>query len=119
MTAETEEEEDEEEAEAEEAESTAEERAGRGGKDIEQELAKALKSGLGWGGAEGEEEEAGKEQGELEWDLRFTGEFKEQLFELKRQPVRARLHPARSPPPSPLHYHPLHYHLMRASWAAL
>ncbi len=80
MAVETEEEE-EEEAEEEE------ERAGRGEKDIEQELAKALKSGLGWGGAE-REDEVGKEEGELEWDLRFTGEFKEQLFELKRQPVR-------------------------------
>jgi hypothetical protein len=59
--------------------------------DMEEELAKALKSGLGWGGVErGGVHGGGEEAGELEWDLRFTQEFKEELFALRRQPILLR-----------------------------
>ena len=58
--------------------------------DIEQELAQALKSGLGWSGY-GASGGHGDAEGGLEWDLRLTEEFKESLFGLRsRNPLLLR-----------------------------
>ena len=59
------------------------------GMDIERELALALKTGFGWAGEGGQGDGEGG-RGDVEWDLRFTSEFKEELFQLKRQPMLLR-----------------------------
>ena len=57
--------------------------------DVENELAAALKSGLGWSDDVSVTARGGGSF-TLEWDLRFTNEFKEELVHLRRQPLLLR-----------------------------